>query len=412
MLRHKTVMLVAGIQKRILWVSIVTENLCAMPWSSLMINPNGEVHPCCIISDNFSYGNVNKESIEEIINGDKIKYFRTQFMNNERPEQCRTCYESEEKYGTSMRMSSKGYLVDDMLENTNEDGHYDDFKLRYWDIRPSNLCNFSCVICCSALSSSVWDLNHKLGYPQQSTKFLKNDNWDKTRYELKNRIQEAHIIYFAGGEPLIMKEHYDMLNDIIECKPPNLETIRYNTNLSTLSFKGSSIVDKWNTIDTRIVIDASIDSAGLPGEFQRLGSKWQNVKANLKYLVCNDIELSFNMVISIITINNVYDTIVELEEIISREKLISVLRFTPLENPQVYDFRLLPNLDTTQIDKLSEMGYDVEPLRVHIGSKDLWMKTIDYDKLKHESITVIKKVSDISGMDIADISKDLEEWTK
>ena len=51
-----------------------------------------------------------------------------------------------------------------MLLDTQEDGGIEEFKMKYMDIRFSNLCNFKCRSCgpgCSqwALEGVVWDFN-------------------------------------------------------------------------------------------------------------------------------------------------------------------------------------------------------------------------------------------------------------
>ena len=54
-------------------------------------------------------------------------------------------------------------------------------------------------------------------------------------------------IYFAGGEPLISDHHYHIIDKLLE-NQIYVHTIRYNTNLSTLTYKGRNIIDIWKEL--------------------------------------------------------------------------------------------------------------------------------------------------------------------
>jgi radical SAM protein with 4Fe4S-binding SPASM domain len=56
---------------------------CPSPWSSLGILWDGTVVPCCLdINSEYILGNIFDESIEDIWNGSKIKFLRTQLSKN------------------------------------------------------------------------------------------------------------------------------------------------------------------------------------------------------------------------------------------------------------------------------------------------------------------------------------------
>ena len=79
------------------------------------------------------------------------------------------------------------------------------------------------------------------------------------------RIQE---IYFAGGEPLISDHHYHIIDKLLENQI--YPTIRYNTNLSTLTYKGRNIIDIWKNFPN-IELYVSFDGIGKRGELIRKG---------------------------------------------------------------------------------------------------------------------------------------------
>ena len=103
------------------------------------------------------------------------------------------------------------------IHHTKADGHYDKVNMIYWDIRFSNLCNLSCRYCGTYFSSNWYDdqvalfgkPNHpKVTYAGSS----KTDAYD----QLINYLPMVEQVYFAGGEPLIMEEHYKILKALID----------------------------------------------------------------------------------------------------------------------------------------------------------------------------------------------------
>lgn len=60
---------------------------CRFPWSSLLIDTDGDCRPCCWAGS--SYGNLNERGFEGIWNGPLIQDMRRDFLNNHVPEGCR-----------------------------------------------------------------------------------------------------------------------------------------------------------------------------------------------------------------------------------------------------------------------------------------------------------------------------------
>lgn len=56
----------------------------------------------------------------------------------------------------------------------------------------------------------------------------------------KQYISGVEEIYFTGGEPLLMVQHYTLL-DVLLAHGKTDVLLRYNTNFSTFSYKGKSI---------------------------------------------------------------------------------------------------------------------------------------------------------------------------
>lgn len=265
----------------------VSKTFCILPWIHLNVMPDSTVLPCCLSPYDDIYGKGSEQSFNEIINSEKFKNLRKNMLNGHRSESCKRCYQIEETGFQSLRMemnNSFGHQIP-LSEKTLKDGSIREMPLKYIDVRFSNLCNFKCRGCGPALSSA-WYEDHQIVYNYKTTQNKVNSVsshspafWE----ELKRLIPEAEIIYFAGGEPLIMKEHFEILTLLIEKKKFNIE-LRYNTNLSQLSYGDHNLSLMWSQFQ-KVTLGISIDDIGPRSEYFRHGTKWEFIERNLSTLI-------------------------------------------------------------------------------------------------------------------------------
>jgi sulfatase maturation enzyme AslB (radical SAM superfamily) len=210
----------------------------------------------------------------------------------------------------SMRNSSNksfGHNIK-IVDETKSDGQFDDFKIRYYDIRFTNLCNFSCRSCGGWFSSSWYqeetDLFGKRDYPQ----FMyagrdKDDMWN----QMQEHIPYLEQIYFAGGEPLIMEEHYNVLKELVRLKRFDVR-LQYNTNFSRLTLKDENVLDYWKLFDD-VSIGASLDAMGPRAEYIRKGTKWEQIVKNREQMleICPDVDFYVSSTVSIYNVMHVMD---------------------------------------------------------------------------------------------------------
>ena len=67
---------------------------CAAPWRGLHINPRGDVKTCCAGNPNM-LGNLNAQTIEQILNSDLMAEIRTSLAQGEPHEYCSNCVKAE-----------------------------------------------------------------------------------------------------------------------------------------------------------------------------------------------------------------------------------------------------------------------------------------------------------------------------
>ena len=133
---------------------------------------------------------------------------------------CTRCYEAEEHGFFSMRNSFNkhfGHHITEVLPETNYDGYANVFKLRYHDIRFSNLCNMKCRTC-GDIFSNTWAVenNKRFNKPDNATLVFAGRTETDMMSQIEQHIPHLEQVYFAGGEPLMMQEHYHLINELVK----------------------------------------------------------------------------------------------------------------------------------------------------------------------------------------------------
>ena len=246
------------------------DTFCLAPWVSIHTWPDGKVFPCCLWNSRDPVGNVNAQSLEEIWNNEKMKKIRRSFLKGEKLKSCDRCFHLEDTVNQSYRQRINKDHKDKMhyVNETNQDGSLNIMNLHLWDVRISNFCNFRCRSCGLGLSSSWYSDSKALG--EKVDKALININ-DKASFMdmLEPHYNCVDEIYFAGGEPLMMPEHYQILDRLLELGRTDVN-IRYSTNFSKLRYKGKHIFDYWKHFPN-LELYISIDGVGKIGEYVRKG---------------------------------------------------------------------------------------------------------------------------------------------
>ena len=272
-----------------------SKTFCMFPWVHLNATPKGDVYPCCSNDYTLPVGNTKNNSLKEIFNSPKMKELRLDMLNERKNKICDFCYKHEEAGPHSFRNYSKEHFAqhyDKIVPTTQEDGTVEEFKMRYFDIRFSNICNFKCRTCGSEFSSQ-WGAEMQKNFdPKHPIVIHVDDGKGSVLEEVLTHIEHIDLAYFAGGEPLITDEHYTMLEAMIRRGRTDI-TLRYNTNASNIKYKKHDILDLWKHFK-KIELSCSIDHYGERAEWLRSGTDWGKVESNL--LTFRDLDyVSFQM---------------------------------------------------------------------------------------------------------------------
>jgi len=115
-------------------------------------------------------------------------------------------------------------------------------------------------------------------------------------------FENLHKIYISGGEPLIIPQVYDFLQQCVDGNLTTLE-ILINTNATMLSDKTKKIIKYFSNLQFTISIDALDDV----NYYIRFPSKWNDILQNINYLISYNHKISFNVTISLYNITRIFD---------------------------------------------------------------------------------------------------------
>ena len=299
-----------------------SKTFCMFPWMHLNVTPKGDIYPCCSNNYTTPFGSTKETSLKQAFNNDKMKQLRLNMLSETKSEICTFCYKHEEAGPHSFRNYSKehwGKDFDELVPQTQPDGTMPDFKMKYYDIRFSNICNFKCRTC-GAEFSSQWAAEQKANHdPNHYIVIHADDNKGNLLDEVLTHIEHIDLAYFAGGEPLITDEHYTILEEMIR-KGRTDVTLRYNTNASNIKYKNHDILDLWKHFK-RVELSCSIDHYGERAEWLRHGTDWGKVESNLlTFRNLDFVKFQMNTVFSIFN----YTTIGEFYNYLKEKNLVKI----------------------------------------------------------------------------------------
>ena len=389
-----------------------SKTFCIYPWIHLHAYPTGEAYPCCHAEMGpGKIGNCRSNTLAEIWNSPEQKKLRVDMLSETPNPACGRCYEQEESGFFSGRKSANkhhGHHVD-RVGNTDADGHTDQFEMTYWDLRFSNLCNLSCRSCGHIFSSSWYKDQSELAGPVWATQNkplnyagrYATDLWE----QLIEHIDHVEQIYFAGGEPLMMEEHYLILEELERRGRFDVRLI-YNTNFTQTRLKDRTVFDYWRKFDS-VAVGASLDASGPRGEYIRKGTDWAVVESNRRQMmeVCPRVDFYISPTVSIMNALHLPDfhrDWVEKGLLKPQDLNVNILQdpaylridIAPVEYKQRIQSKYEQHLEWLRpLDQLNRATVGFESAITFMNSTDnthlldtFWRKTHELDSIRREHV--------------------------
>lgn len=309
-------------------------NFCIRPFNSVVISTDGALRPCCTIQKNLS--NIKTNNIEEYWRSDYLSTLRKKFLNNEKPKECKNCWNKEKNLLKSHRNESnfqykaifkKNYAKNLKLIEKDSLHYPEDIELNI-----TNICNLSCQMCSGKDSSKLLIENN----------FLKFENLKQSDYNLEEKTEleiekivthDLKLLNLRGGEPLVNKTIIKIIEKLVITGKSKNMTLHITTNGTTCSDKITNLLSEFQNI--RLMF--SIESTGKFNDYIRYPSSWKNIEKNiLKFKNLKNAYFYINTVIQ--NLNLLY-----LEPLIDFAYVNKIfLNFSKLTGPTYLEFTNLP----------------------------------------------------------------------
>jgi len=280
----------------------VSPSFCLAKWfQTTLYLQNGFNHSC-------HHPSPHKIPLEEIevnhkaLHNTKFKKQQMQLMlDGEHPSECDYCWRAEDSGNISDRVYKSAsewayYNFETAIESRTQD-----VEPRYLEISFSNICNFKCAYCSPDLSSQWLDEINKHGaYP--TSRNYNDITWFKQIGKMPihhndpnpyidafwewwpELYSKLHTLRLTGGEPLLSKDVWRMLDSIEQSNKPEL-VFAINTNMGVPDKLIDQMIDKLNSISTKIKevqLFTSGEAVGAQAEYIRYGLDYTQWKTNLE----------------------------------------------------------------------------------------------------------------------------------
>ena len=242
-------------------------------------NPNGTVSRCGHMIDPPQF-----QTLKDLESSQWLGDIKEKFTQGQWPDECRRCQQTESKNGTSIRLNA---IELDQQETP------DDY-LQVGGVL-DNLCNAGCLTCNDDHSTRIGSLSGRI--------FTVVDNSNAFWQLPQSRIRHLDI---NGGEPSYSKNYKRLLKQL----PPNLKTLRLNTNCSTVLTELEDIAKQG--IDVTVTV--SCDGIGAVHEFVRWPIPWQDFYNNLMTYKSMPVKLNLWTTVSVLNIDDLPNIIAFAQE--------------------------------------------------------------------------------------------------
>jgi MoaA/NifB/PqqE/SkfB family radical SAM enzyme len=212
------------------------KKICFAPFKHMYFKSDGTITPCCR-NEKDMYGTIGKGTLTELFHSKSIESVRNKIEDYNLCDGCNYC---NIQLQSSNFNAFEGRLYDSILP-----GKAGNFPTEM-TFEISNQCNLECIMCDGNYSSSIRKNREKL--PELENKY--DDAFSET---IKEGIPYLKVARFLGGEPFLIPQYIDIIDNII--KENKNCRIYIQTNGTILNNRVKKIIEHKN-----VHLSISIDS--------------------------------------------------------------------------------------------------------------------------------------------------------
>lgn len=314
-------------EKKIWW--------CPLPWTHIFSSLSGRYAPCYDALAPTGH-NMEDTTIREWYTSDYQNRLREEMLKEDYDgkffdHHCTGCRKHEKLYGRSDRQKYVEQVLAGTFDNKvpqllravlkfQKEGKID-LDERILDIKMKmfgNACNLDCYMCHPrSANTRTLSLN----------KVLKNtgkvfdpdlDPKDGERMNTMKHDEEEYLddvasvakytksIKLIGGEPLVMKNHYKLLDKLVQTGYADGIGLIYKTNLSVFKMEGYDFRNYLGKFK-EFIMKISIDSYGKYNDYIRKKSDWPQLINNMKVMKARkDCRVNVHSVVSFLSVLHIW----------------------------------------------------------------------------------------------------------
>jgi organic radical activating enzyme len=417
-------------------LDIVGKGFCLAKWTQVTMHlHNGTTHSC-------HHPEPHKVGLEEInrnptaLHNSKIKKLaRKEMLNDERPSECQYCWNVEDNsnsFSDRVYKSSEPWSEPFYDEIVKSDWR-SDYNPKYVEVSFSNTCNFKCAYCGPEYSSKwMEEINefgaYDLSYQYNGMERMVERNTKPYRQTENNPYVEAFWEWFpelynsldtfriTGGEPLLSKDTWKVLDYIIETETPNKNLkLSINSNLGVNDELVDKLILKLDKIIkeervSELIIFTSCEGYGKQAEYTRFGLDFEKLFQNIDKILT---ELP-KVTIVVMSTFNIF-SVFSYELLIKKIHKLKVKHFN---TKRFWNSAII--LDTSYLRHPPFMSFRI--LKDYIGVEyfDRWIKymkfnstfrSLNFHKMQEKtdvgfSTQEIEKITRLKDMFVADYETD------
>jgi len=356
---------------------------CSKPFKEIFNHPELNYAPCCWAYP-ASKENPNTRLPIDHFNGEDFKRLRREMLQGKKTDflcsYCKYCYDREDENIESPRMKNAN-ISKTILDSFNADGSLKPNQNKFINIAINaygDNCNLECYGCNPLVSTSRKSAMDKLHNQIIDNNIDILDFYGNLKYKCFDKSESVkfedivdQIVEYAdnissltivGGEPMLMKKHFILLDKLIEVNKSRNITLNYVSNMTLMNLNNMKIYFE-NFSKTNI--QWSVDALGERNYWLRYPTNWEQTTKNVF-----EIEKYFNTykkgsifatitpsMLGIITLRKTYNWLLTRNLINKKDPIINLM-----VKPELLRTRNLPeeikNNIKYDIKIISELHYE------------------------------------------------------
>ena len=307
---------------------------CSAPFQLLYTSTRGELMPCSWAQEGYGPNIKNVKLADYFVHDKTLNKMRKEMTTpgsdlETCKKMCKNCLYQEEKYGRSRRQASLKIQTNDIgiwpgiskAVQTFKDTGKGRITERIFEVQVKafgNKCNLDCYMCVPYDSSTRLKTIHSTELQKENifSEYAKTPIESFRDERLENIIDQIvdvapyiRNLKFIGGEPLVMKQFYQLLEKIVATGYAKDMFVKYQTNMTVLELekiKLTKFIPEFELFEFTV----SVDGVGKWNDYIRRRSSWDNITGNIDtVLKYPNVKVNINGTISFLSVLRFYELI-------------------------------------------------------------------------------------------------------